>query len=145
MNGWDKNIGELHAMLKTAEAGMGKKALPVLAINEGGNKKRPHPASKANYAKRKGHVKGKGKGKGKAKEEPTKPKEKKQKVAMNDPCFGCGEIGHWKRNCLTYQNELKNKRDAGQTSEINIIRRETLVSSWATEQRLKSKLKETTF
>ncbi|KAJ0621613.1 putative transcription factor interactor and regulator CCHC(Zn) family [Helianthus annuus] len=114
MNGWDKGIGELHAMLKTAEAGMGKKALPVLAINEGGNKKRPHPDSKATYAKRKGHVKGKGK----AKAEPAKPKEKKQKVATNDPCFGCGEIGHWKRNCPTYLNELKNKRDAGQTPGV---------------------------
>ncbi|KAJ0541869.1 putative RNA-directed DNA polymerase [Helianthus annuus] len=116
MNGWDKSIGELHAMLKTAEASMGKKALPVLAINEGGNKKRPHPDSKATYAKRKGHVKGKGKGKAKA--EPAKPKEKKQKVATNDPCFECGEIGHWKRNCPTYLKELKNKRDAGQTSGV---------------------------
>ncbi|KAC9365558.1 hypothetical protein E3N88_45947 [Mikania micrantha] len=78
MNGWDKSIGELHSMLKTAEAGMGKKVLPVLTINEGGNKKRNHPDPKASVAKGKGHVKGKGKGK--AKMEPTKPKEKKQKA-----------------------------------------------------------------
>ena len=111
MNGWDKSIGELHAMLKTAEASMGKKALPVLMINEGGNKKRPHPDSKASFAKRKGHVKGKRKGKVVA--QPMKPKKKKQKVASTDPCFECGEVGHWKRNCPTYLKELKTKRDAG--------------------------------
>ncbi|KAJ0765449.1 putative RNA-directed DNA polymerase [Helianthus annuus] len=114
MNGWDKSIGELHAMLKTAEAGMGKKALSVLTINEGG-KKGHHPDTKANVAKGKGHIKGKGKRKAKA--EPPKPKEKKAKVATSDPCFECGEIGHWKRNCPTYLKELKNKRDAGQTSD----------------------------
>ncbi|KAD5318121.1 hypothetical protein E3N88_18067 [Mikania micrantha] len=119
MNGWDKSIGELHSMLKTAEAGMGKKVLPVLTINEGGNKKRNHPDPKASVAKGKGHVKGKGKGK--AKMEPTKPKEKKQKVAKDDPCFECGEIGHWKRNCPVYLKELKAKRDAGQTTGTNFM------------------------
>ncbi|KAD6118936.1 hypothetical protein E3N88_10207 [Mikania micrantha] len=119
MNGWDKSIGELHSMLKTAEAGMGKKVLPVLTINEGGNKKRNHPDPKASVAKGKGHVKGKGKGK--AKMEPTKPKEKKQKVAKDDPSFECGEIGHWKRNCPVYLEELKAKRDAGQTSGTNFM------------------------
>ncbi|KAD6454346.1 hypothetical protein E3N88_09052 [Mikania micrantha] len=70
----------------------------------------------ANVAKGKGYSKGKGKGK--AKGEPPKPKEKKQKVAANDPCFKCGEIGHWMRNCPVYLKELKEKRDAGQTSGV---------------------------
>lgn len=116
MNGWDKSIGELHSMLKTAEAGMGRKVLPVLTINEGGNKKRRHPDPKASVAKRKGHVKGKGKGKAK-----VEPKEKKQKVAKDDPCFECGEVGHRKRNCPVYLKELKAKRDAGQTSGMNLM------------------------
>ncbi|XP_035843996.1 uncharacterized protein LOC118490452 [Helianthus annuus] len=102
-----------------AEAGMGKKALPILTINEGGNKGH-HPDSKTNVAKGKGHVKGKGKRK--AKIEPPKPKEKKAKVATSDPCFECGEIGHGKRNCPTYLKELKTKRDAGQTSEEVVIK-----------------------
>ncbi|KAK1424234.1 hypothetical protein QVD17_19555 [Tagetes erecta] len=113
MNGWDKSIPELHGMLKTAEAGMGKKVLPVLQIHEGGSKKRHHPEPKAKVAKGKGHVNVKGKWKGKAKAEPFKPKEKKQK---SDPCFHCGEVGHWLRNCPTYLKELKEKRDAGQAS-----------------------------
>ncbi|KAD6118913.1 hypothetical protein E3N88_10184 [Mikania micrantha] len=106
MNGWDKSIGELHAMLKTPEAGM------------------------ASIAKGKGHAKRKGKGKAK-----VEPKEKKQKVAKDDPCFECGEIGHWKRNCPVYLKELRTKRDAGQTSgmtfmihvELNIISSNTWV------------------
>ncbi|KAD5802565.1 hypothetical protein E3N88_13925 [Mikania micrantha] len=133
MNGWDKNVGELHSMLKTAEAVMGKKVLPVLNINEGANKKRQHPEPKANAAKGKGYSKGKGKGK--AKVEPPKSKEKKQKVAANDPCFKCGEIGHWMRNCPVYLKELKEKRDAGQTSgttfmihiDLNVISSNTWV------------------
>ncbi|KAK1426395.1 hypothetical protein QVD17_15066 [Tagetes erecta] len=93
---------------------MGKKALPVLMINDGRCKKRHHPEPKAKVAKGKGQVKGKFKGKAKA--EPPKPKDKKLKVSSQDPCFGCGEIGHWKRNCPTYLKELKAKRDAEQTS-----------------------------
>ena len=113
MNGWDKTISELHGMLKTAEASMGGKVQPVLMINEGGNK-RANSGPKANVAKGKGNNKRNFKGKGKGKMDTQKAK--KQKVAANDPCFECGEIGHWKRNCPTYLKELKAKRDAGQTS-----------------------------
>ncbi|XP_076952723.1 uncharacterized protein LOC143626547 [Bidens hawaiensis] len=130
MNGWDKSIGELHAMLKTAEAGMGKKVLPVLAINEGGSKKRHHQEPKARVAVGNGQVKKGFKGKAKA-----EPKPKKLKVSAEDPCFGCVEIGHWMRNCPTYLKELKAKRDAGQTSgttfmvhiDLNIISSNTWV------------------
>ena len=126
MNNLEKSIGELHAMLKTAEAGMGKKVFPVLTINEGGSKKRPHPDPKTIHGKGKGKIV---KGKGKGKVEAYKPKDKKQKVAAQDPCYGCGKIGHWKRNCPTYLKELRAKRDDGQTSgivfmiyvELNII------------------------
>ena len=71
----------------------------------------------------------------KTKTKPTKPKEKKAKVAMNDPCFECGEIGHLNRNCPTYLKVLKNKRDARQTSgtilmihiDLNVISSNTWV------------------
>ncbi|KAJ0556119.1 hypothetical protein HanIR_Chr07g0310081 [Helianthus annuus] len=78
MNGWDKSIGELHAMLKTAEAGMGKKALHVLTINEGG-KKGHHPDTKANVAKGKGHVKGKGKRKEKERQKQNHQNQKRRR------------------------------------------------------------------
>ncbi|XP_076906357.1 uncharacterized protein LOC143562453 [Bidens hawaiensis] len=130
MNGWDKSIDELHAMLKTAEARMGKKVLPILTINEGGLKKRHHPKPKAKATMGKGQVKKGFKGKAKA-----EPKPKKINVSTEDPCFGCGEIGHWMRNCLTYLKELKAKRDAGQTSgttfmihiDLNIVSSNTWV------------------
>src|SRR5919199_4045241 len=77
MNGLDKSIGELHLMLRTAEASMGKKASPVLMINEGGS--RNNNPSKPKVAKRQGPpYQGKGKGKMQA---PSKPPNKKQKVA----------------------------------------------------------------
>nr|XP_043622906.1 uncharacterized protein LOC122594525 [Erigeron canadensis] len=103
-------------MLKTAEASMGGKVQPVHMINEGG-KKRANPGPKANVAKGKGNNKRNNRGTGKAKMDT--PKTKKQKVAVNDPCFECGEVGHWKRNCPTYLKELKAKRDAGQTSGVH--------------------------
>ncbi|KAJ0588953.1 hypothetical protein HanIR_Chr04g0180641 [Helianthus annuus] len=59
---------------------MGKRALSILTINEGGNKKGHHPDTKANVANENGKFKGKKKRKTKAK--PLKPKEKKAKVAM---------------------------------------------------------------
>ncbi|XP_071721438.1 uncharacterized protein [Rutidosis leptorrhynchoides] len=118
MNGMDKSIGELHGMLRTAETSMGKRALPVLAIDQGGSKSK---TSKPKVAKRKGPAH-QGKGKGKMVTS-TINKAKKQKVAekanpKEDPCFGCGEMGHWKRNCPIYLKELKEKRDAGQTSGV---------------------------
>jgi len=138
MNGWDKSIGELHQMLKTAEASMGKKVSPVLTIDEGSSKGQ---GSKARGAKGSERFKGKNKkrkGKEVAAPKPMEKKAKvatKQKVAANDPCFECGEVGHWKRNCPTYLKELKAKRDAGQTSgmtfmitiELNVISSNTWV------------------
>ncbi|XP_071692293.1 uncharacterized protein [Rutidosis leptorrhynchoides] len=119
MNGMDKTIGELHGMLRTAETSMGKRTSPVLVINDGGSK--GNNTSKPKAAKRKGPAH-QGKGKGKM-ATPTKNKNKKQKVAgqanpKEDPCFGCGEMGHWKRNCPVYLKELKEKRDAGQSSGV---------------------------
>ncbi|XP_076907914.1 uncharacterized protein LOC143564561 [Bidens hawaiensis] len=102
-------------MLKTAEAGMGKKVSPVLMINKGGSRKRQHPEPKANVAKGKGHAKGKGKGEV---VETPKFKPKKQAVASVDSCFECGKVGHWKQNCPTYLKQLKDKRETGQPSGV---------------------------
>ncbi|XP_071730674.1 uncharacterized protein [Rutidosis leptorrhynchoides] len=98
---------------------MGKRTSPVLMINDGGSK--GNNTSKPKAAKRKGPAH-QGKGKGKM-ATPTKNKNKKQKVTgqanpKEDPCFGCGEMGHWKRNCPVYLKELKEKRDAGQSSGV---------------------------
>ena len=96
MNGWEKTIPELHSMLRTAEKNIPKKANPILMIREGRVKKLKH-----NNSKPKGKfVKGKGKQVAQA------PPAKKEKVAKNDPCFECGLVGHWKRNCPTYLAEL---------------------------------------
>ena len=94
MNNLDKTMVELHGMLKTAQSNMakGKQATSVLAIKEGGIKKK-----KAN------HPKGKGKGKaGKANYQPkVKGNDKSsipQKKTLDDAsCFYCGDKGHWRR------------------------------------------------
>ncbi|KAJ9538124.1 hypothetical protein OSB04_030857 [Centaurea solstitialis] len=106
MNNLEKTIMELHGMLKTAESNMAKSkpAAPVLAIREGGIKKK-----KATTVK--------GKGKGKAIQSNPKPKTKGQgKAQSNIPqsktpedavCFYCKEVGHWRRSCPKYLEELK--------------------------------------
>ncbi|KAI3784081.1 hypothetical protein L1987_43173 [Smallanthus sonchifolius] len=115
MNGWEKSISELHSMLRTAEKNIPKKPSQALVIREGHVKK-------PKYNKPNSKAKGKpNKGKGKQVATTPAPKRKKEKVAANDPCFECGVVGHWKRNCPTYLAELKKKRGDASTSGIYVI------------------------
>jgi len=110
MNGWDKPISELHAMLKTADKNLPRKT-PQLLIIRKGHVKKPNSKKKASVAK--------GKGEGKKVTSTLKPK-KKEKVAKDDACFECGVVGHWKRNCPTYLAALKAKRASEGTSGVYI-------------------------
>ncbi|KAJ9546873.1 hypothetical protein OSB04_019416 [Centaurea solstitialis] len=113
---------ELHGMLKTAESNMAKSkpAAPVLAIREGGIKKKKKAAPV------------KGKGKGKAIQPNPKPKTKGQGKAQSDipqsktpedaVCFHCKEVGHWRRTCPKYLEELKKlKANGASTSGTYMI------------------------
>ncbi|GJY75660.1 zinc finger, CCHC-type containing protein [Tanacetum coccineum] len=102
------SIVELHAMLKLHEKGILKKAetLAVLAIREGKiqkDNKKPQGA------------KGKDKGKTRLAYAPT-PKisspPKREHPAKDFVCHHYKEVGHWKRNCPSYQAELKKRKSA---------------------------------
>ncbi|KAJ9556509.1 hypothetical protein OSB04_011123 [Centaurea solstitialis] len=121
MNNLEKTIMELHGMLKTAESNMAKSkpAAPVLAIREGGIKKKKAAPVK-------------GKGKGKAIQPNPKPKTKGQGKAQSDipqsktpedaVCFYCKEVGHWRRSCPKYLEELKKlKANGASTSGTYMI------------------------
>ncbi|KAJ9556430.1 hypothetical protein OSB04_011044 [Centaurea solstitialis] len=121
MNNLEKTIMELHGMLKTAESNMAKSkpAAPVLVIREGGIKKKKAAPVK-------------GKGKGKAIQPNPKPKTKGQGKAQSDipqsktpedaVCFHCKEVGHWRRTCPKYLEELKKlKANGASTSGTYMI------------------------
>ncbi|KAJ9561476.1 hypothetical protein OSB04_006636 [Centaurea solstitialis] len=121
MNNLEKTIMELHGMLKTAESNMAKSkpAARVLAIREGGIKKKKVAPVK-------------GKGKGKAIQPNPKPKTKGQGKAPSDipqsktpedaVCFHCKEVGHWRRTCPKYLEELKKlKANGASTSGTYMI------------------------
>ncbi|GJZ34828.1 retrotransposon protein, putative, ty1-copia subclass [Tanacetum coccineum] len=84
--------------------------LPVLAIREGRilkDKKKPRGA------------KGKDKGKNNLAYVPKpmiSPPPKKDNSAKDYVCHHCKEVGHWRRNCPSYQAELKKKKNASVTS-----------------------------
>ncbi|GJT47912.1 zinc finger, CCHC-type containing protein [Tanacetum coccineum] len=110
-------IAELHAMLKLHEKCIPKKAETpvVLAIREG----------KIQKDKRKPRgVKGKDKGKNKLAYAP-KPKipspPKRDNPTKDSICHHCKEVGHWRRNCSSYQAELKNRKEASMASTSGIF------------------------
>ncbi|KAJ9548524.1 hypothetical protein OSB04_021067 [Centaurea solstitialis] len=98
MNNMEKTIAELHSMLKTAELNMGNKnkTKDVLMVKDGGVKKKNGHAS---TSKGKGPVQAiqsaPKKGKGKGKDKKVKP----NKARIENRCFICNEIGHWRQNC----------------------------------------------
>ncbi|KAJ9545085.1 hypothetical protein OSB04_024792 [Centaurea solstitialis] len=121
MNNLEKTIMELHGMLKTTESNMAKSkpAAPVLAIREGGIKKKKAAPVK-------------GKGKGNVIQPNPKPKTKGQGKAQSDilqsktpedaVCFYCKEVGHWRRSYPKYPEELKKlKANGASTSGTYMI------------------------
>ncbi|GJT68701.1 zinc finger, CCHC-type containing protein [Tanacetum coccineum] len=112
-----KTVTKLYAMLNLHEQTLlPNDVAPALhAIRAGrvqkNQKKKPHKAAKGNQ------------GKGKAKMGyapvpgtilPPKPKNpptpKKDNPAKDAICHQCGEVGHWRRNCLVYLAELLKKK-----------------------------------
>nr|GFB21103.1 hypothetical protein [Tanacetum cinerariifolium] len=108
MHSMGKTIAKLHAMLKLHEKGIPKKAKTpvVLAIWEGKiqkDKKKPQGA------------KGKDKGKNKIAYAPKSkipPPPKRDNLAKDSVYHQCKEVVHWRINCLSYQAELKKRKNA---------------------------------
>nr|GEU99129.1 hypothetical protein [Tanacetum cinerariifolium] len=107
MHSIGKTIVKLHAILKLHEKGIPKKAETpvVLAIWKG----------KIQKDKKTTRDKGKDKGKNKLANAP-KPKitspPKRDNRAKDFVCHHCKEAGYWKRNCPSYQAELKKRKNA---------------------------------
>ncbi|GKA42445.1 zinc finger, CCHC-type containing protein [Tanacetum coccineum] len=101
-------IAELHAMLKLHEKGISKKAETpaMLAIHEGKIQK---------DRKKLQGAKGKEKGKNKLAYAPKPkipPPPKREHPTKVFVCHHYKEVGHWKRNCPSYQAELKKRKSS---------------------------------
>ncbi|GJV66793.1 zinc finger, CCHC-type containing protein [Tanacetum coccineum] len=100
-------IAELHAMLKLHEKGILKKAETpvVLAIREGKIQK-----DKKKLRGAKGADKGKNKLAYAPKPKTSSPP-KRDNPAKDSICHHYKEVGHWRRNCLSYQAEFKKRKE----------------------------------
>ncbi|KAK9043227.1 hypothetical protein V6N11_071574 [Hibiscus sabdariffa] len=101
MNEIEKTLPQLLGMLRTAEGNM-KKGISksVLMVRE---------------AKGKGIGKkvAKSKGNGKTKPKGNEALKHKGEVSIDGKCFHCGKIGHWKRNCPIYLEDVKKAKAVG--------------------------------
>ena len=125
MNGLDKNLTELHMMLKTAEDSVKKSNSHVMMVQKSTSFKK----------KAKTWVKRKGKAKVSDGIQTNKPNPKtKSGPTQENECFYCKEPGHWKRNCKKYLADLKkNGGTKPSTSGINVIDvfiADSSVNSW---------------
>ncbi|GJZ07564.1 zinc finger, CCHC-type containing protein, partial [Tanacetum coccineum] len=108
MHNMGKTLAELHAMIKLHEKGILKKAetLTVLAIHKGKIQKDKKKLQGANN---------KAKGKNKLTYAPKikiTPPPKRDNPAKDCICHYCKEVGHWRRNCPSYNAELKKRKNA---------------------------------
>ncbi|GKD21303.1 zinc finger, CCHC-type containing protein [Tanacetum coccineum] len=108
MHNMGKTIAELHAMLKLHEKGISKKAETpaMLAIHEGKIQK---------DRKKLQGAKGKEKGKNKLAYAPKPkipPPPKREHPTKVFVCHHYKEVGHSKRNCPSYQAELKKRKSS---------------------------------
>ncbi|GJT30879.1 reverse transcriptase domain-containing protein, partial [Tanacetum coccineum] len=126
MHSMGKTIAELHVMLKLHEKSIPKKAKTpaVLAIREGKiqkDKKKPKGA------------KGKDKGKNKLAYAPKpkiSPPPKRDNMAKDSICHYCKEVGHWRRNCPSYQAKLEKRKNASMASNSGSYRKQE-VETWS--------------
>ncbi|GKE25967.1 retrotransposon protein, putative, ty1-copia subclass, partial [Tanacetum coccineum] len=106
MQNMGKTVGELHAMLIEYEKSLPKKAkTPQVMMIKGGK------IQKSNKKSLKAKGKGKANGKGKDKQvyipKPKNPKPSaKEHPTKDDTCHHCKKVGHCKRNCPAYLDEL---------------------------------------
>ena len=96
MNKIETTLPELINLLKTAETSIKKERNAVMLVD-----------SSASSSKKK-NVKNILK-----KKNSTKPKGgiKKKETATKGPCHHCGKMGHWRRNCKSYLESLKEKKE----------------------------------
>ena len=107
MQGMDKTIPELFAMLKAAEVEI-KKEHQVLMVN------------KTTSFKKKGKGKKKGNFKKNNKQVAAQVKKPKSGPKPETKCFYCKGTGHWKRNCPKYLADKKDGRVKG-IFDIHVI------------------------
>ena len=107
MQGMDKTIPELFAMLKAAEVEI-QKEHQVLMVN------------KTTSFKKKGKGKKKGNFKKNGKQVATQEKKPKSGPKPETECFYCKGTGHWKRNCPKYLADKKDGKVKG-IFDIHVI------------------------
>ena len=108
MQGMNKTIPELFAMLKAAEVEI-KKEHQVLMVN------------KTTSFKKKGKGKKKGNFKKNGKQVSTPRKKPKSGPKPKTECFYCKGIGHWKWNCPKYLADKKDGKVNECIFDIHII------------------------
>ena len=108
MQGMDKTIPELFAMLKAAEVEI-KKEHQVLMVN------------KTTSFKKKGKGKKKGNFKKNSKQVAAQEKKPKSGPKPETECFYCKQTGHWKRNCPKYLADKKDGKVNKGICDIHVI------------------------
>ena len=108
MQGMNKTIPELFAMLKAAEVEI-KKEHQVLMVN------------KTTSFKKKGKGKKKGNFKKNNKQVAVQEKKPKSGPKPETECFYCKQTGHWKRNCPKYLADKKDGKMNKGICDIHVI------------------------